>query len=147
MVQDADSSTDVWERRKKQAMTILGGVINKMPVRFWEENMLFAEVQNTWWRLKTRTFPATHYTSGSHPLFVLKKEGNQSFQICPCSSKGNRSRYIRKGCTLLQTRKVTDQNSFLVEKFSYRLPISVTFSVQPKFLGQVPEKCINGARQ
>ena len=137
---------DVWAKRKQEALAVLGGTMAKMPVRFWEENMLFKGVQNTWWRLKTSGFPATDFTSGTHPLFVLRKKGNQGLLICPCSSKGGKSRYIKKGCVLLHTDEHIDRNSFLVERFAFSLPVTATFSPQPNFHGKVPGSCITEVR-
>lgn len=134
---------DVWAKRKQEAMAVLDGVVtNTVPVRFWDQNMLFKDVGNTWWRLKTGGFPATDFTSGTHPLFVLRKIGNQAFQICPCSSKGGKVSYIKKGCTLLRTNEQMDRNFFLVERFAFSLPMSATISPQPKFQGKVPESCL-----
>jgi len=146
MLETDRNATDVWAKRKQQAMALLGGTMLKMPVRFWDANMLFKGVENAWWRLKTGGFPATNHSSGSHPLFVLAKIGNQGFRICPCSSKGGSSRYIRKGCALMQTNEVVDRNSYLVERFSCTLPASAAFSAQPRLSGIVPDACIRGER-
>lgn len=97
MARIVEISTDAWARRKQEAMDVLGGSMTKMPVRFWEANMLFSGVQNVWWRQKTGGFPVTGFASGTHPLFVLRKNGNQSFRICPCSSKGAAFAISKKG--------------------------------------------------
>lgn len=146
MARIADTSTDVWAKRKQEAMAVLAGAVTKMPVRFWDENMLFSGVENTWWRLKTLDFPATNFASGTHPLFVLQKNGNLGYRICPCSSKGGKSRYIKNGCILLQTGERMDRNSFLVERFAFSLPLTATISPQPRFLGKVPPSCIAEVR-
>lgn len=146
MARSVELPKDAWDKRKQEALALLGGVMAKMPVRFWEENMLFKGVENTWWRLKTGGFPATDFTSGTHPLFVLRQIGNQGFQICPCSSKGGKSRHIKKGCTLLRTNERMDRNSFLVERFAFSLPVTATFAPQPSFQGMVPESCLAEGR-
>ncbi len=146
MARSVELPKDAWDKRKQEALALLGGVMAKMPVRFWEENMLFKGLENTWWRLKTGGFPATDFTSGTHPLFVLRKNGNQGLLICPCSSKGGKARYIKKGCVLLRTEERMDRNSFLVERFAFSLPVTATFAPQPRFQGMVPESCLAEGR-
>lgn len=146
MTNGIEPSRDVWDRRKQEAMAVLAGSMTKMPVRFWEEKMLFKGVPNTWWRLNAGGFPATNYLSGTHPLFVLRKNGNLNFQICPCSSQGGQFRYIKAGCSLLLTGQRLDRNCFLVEHFRFSLPVTATFSPQPEFRGKVPESCIADGR-
>lgn len=143
MDQTSDATDVVWAKRKQDAWEILGDTMTKLPVRFWEENMLFSGVSNVWWRKQSGGFPATKYSSGSHPLFVLKSKGNVGFLVCPCSSSGSPSaRFISKGCKLLSSGNIMDRDSFLVERFAFSLPMNSTFSDQPDFKGKVPETCI-----
>lgn len=148
MKQIFDAADDVWAKRKQEAWEILGDTMTKLPVRYWEKNMLFSGVSNVWWRKITGGFPATKHSSGTHPLFVLGAKGNYGFQVCPCSSSGNiGARFIRRGCKLLLSVNVTDRDSFLVERFAFSLPMNSTFSDQPGFKGKVPETCIHRSRK
>ena len=145
MAQTPNQFVEVWEKRKTEAMALLAGSITKIPVRFWDRHMFFVGVDNTWWRQKTSTFPATNFAKGTHPLFVLRKQGSLGVLVCPCSSSGNTKRFIQKGCVLAQTNKHTDRDSYLVEKIRFSLPYSTTFSPQPIFMGTVPWSCIQEA--
>lgn len=148
MKRDSNEIDAVWEKRKQEAERVLGDSMTKIPVRFWEANMLFSGVKNTWWRMKTGGFPATGSNTGTHPLFVLKPSSNVGFQVCPCSSKGHSvNRYIQAGCALLQSGHVMDRDSFLVERFAFSMPVSSTFKLQAGFMGKVPETCIKGSRK
>ena len=145
MKRDPNEIDTVWEQRKQEAKRVLGDTMTKIPVRFWEANMLFSGVKNTWWRAETIGFPATEFKSGTHPLFVLRPSSNLGFNVCPCSSKGyNVQRYIQSGCGLLQSGHVMDRDSFLVERFAFTMPVSSTFKLQPGYMGKVPEACIKG---
>jgi len=145
MTPNANEIDAVWEKRKQEAERVLGDTVTKIPVRFWDANMLFSGVKNTWWRVETIGFPATGLPSGTHPLFVLRRSSNLGLHVCPCSSKGyNVQRYIRAGCELLQGGHVMDRDSFLVERFAFTMPVSSTFKLQPGYMGKVPEACIKG---
>ncbi len=130
-----EKNFDVWETRKDDAKkTISFALMKKFPVCFWETYMIFTGVRNIWWRNETNEFPSTNIEEGTHPLFVLGKNSNLSLKKFPCLSYKQITRYVKKGCHLEHTGHITDKNSYIIERFSFSLPVSATFSVQPRFL-------------
>lgn len=125
-------------------LAILGdGIKSLSPVR-WEPHMLFSGARDRELREITGLFPLTARSRKStHPLFVLETIQNLAHRVCPCSSKdwGSR-RVIRKGCPLQYTGRVTDRDSFPVESCSFNLPMDPAFTRNLRFLGLVPDDCI-----
>lgn len=90
-------------------------------------------------------FPAGPPTSKKRPVFALKSLPHASgFKVCPCStktpSKLDRSRYIRRGCTLRPTARRVERDSYLVENITFNIPPSMALSL--RFLGIVPDECL-----
>lgn len=137
---------DIWQREKQKIWDVLGGEsISRIPVQMWERHMMLMGVSNEWWSTKTGMFPARS-KSGGHPLFVLGRS-TTGFRVCPCSSKGTRGKFIRKGCTLQKTGKVTDRNSYVLERFAFNIPKMMRFKKTPSLAGVVPELCLAGGKQ
>ncbi len=100
---------------------------------------MFAGALDTKLKIATGEFPATiRRNHKTHPIFVLKSIHGTSHQVCPCSSKGSRSRqrYIPKGCKLEMRETVTERDSFLVEKYSFILPENLALAKEMFFLGR-----------
>jgi len=122
----------------------IGPGIKRLPPCYWEPRMLFSGASDARVKELTGEFPHTVASRKStHPLFVLKTLQNLAQRVCPCSTKdwGVR-RYIRKGCVLHYSEKVTDRVSYLVESCSFNLPMEPAFTHRLVFLGQVPEECL-----
>lgn len=141
--------TDLSKNLKRPDLSVLGNAIKKLPPAHWEKRMLFAGISDYDLREWTGRFPATFRKNHvSHPVFVLQPYSSGPL-VCPCSSKGARTmRYIKKHCRLEMKETTTDRNSFLVEQYSFTLPLDTRFRVNPIFMGKVPTCCIkNGGRQ
>lgn len=138
---------DLLQQIRRPDLSILGRSIKKLSPMQWQERMLFAGVSDRDLKEWTGGFPATfRKQQQTHPLFVLFCRASGHF-VCPCSSKGGaKLRYIRKGCRLEMKEKCTDRNSFLIEYFSFTLPLDSRFRRPPLFLGKVPPCCIVGGR-
>ncbi|MDW7774393.1 MAG: hypothetical protein SCH71_16020 [Desulfobulbaceae bacterium] len=111
--------------------------------------MLFTGAPDQELKECTGSFPATlRKEKNTHPIFVLDAlpEGHL---VCPCSSKGNKQnqRYIRQGCRLEITGRVTDMDSYLVEKYKFTIPLDRRFTRKLFFFGQVPLSCLGGRKR
>lgn len=95
-------------------------------------------------REATGVFPATlRPDRKTHPLFVLERLGDLGHRVCPCSSRNWAARrFIREGCVLEITGRVTDRNSYLVESCAFNLPLDPEFWEPLLFMGRVPEPCL-----
>lgn len=125
-------------------LALLGeGIKSLSPVR-WEPHMLFTGARDRYLRDLTGVFPLTlRSRKSTHPLFVLKTIQNLAHRVCPCSSKDWGSRLvIRKGCALQYTNRVTDRDTFPVESCSFNLPMDPAFTRDLRFMGRVPDECI-----
>ncbi len=137
------ADADLLQQIRRPDLSVLGNTIKKLPPMQWQERMLFAGVSDLDLKEWTRGFPATirkgHIT---HPIFVLCLRASGHL-VCPCSSKGRKKlRYIKKDCNLEMKGKITDRNSFLIEYFSFTLPLDSRFRINPIFMGKVPDSCI-----
>jgi len=112
--------------------------------------MFFAGAPDIELKQLTGSFPATfRENKDTHPLFVLTTSPTGHY-VCPCSTKGNpnHSRYIRSGCKFTGGRqKDTDEDSYLVERYAFTLPLDQRFSRKLIFVGIVPEECIEDRRR
>lgn len=137
------AETDLLQQIRRPDLSILGNSIKKLSPEQWQERMLFAGVSDVDLKEWTEGFPATfRKTELTHPVFILCCRASGHF-VCPCSSKGRRNlRYIRKGCRLEMKNKLTDRDSFLIEHFSFTLPLDSRFRRSPIFIGKVPFCCI-----
>lgn len=131
--------------------SILGNSIITLPRKNWSKNMFFMGIDDDELRGVTGDrFPATlRKDKTTHPIFILQAYSTGNI-ICPCSSMGNkrsRGRYIEKGCRLKKSNHEMDADSFLIEQFSFTLPLDVRFSKKLTFKGVVPETCIKGRRK
>jgi len=137
------SVDDVWLRNKQAMWDILGPSITRIPVQMWETNMFLHSVKNNWWLEKTGTFPDKAKSKGSHPLYVLKTTST-GFRVCPCSSKQQDGKYIKKGCELQKTGKYMDRDSYILEKFRFNISRTMHFAAKPTLYGIVPKHCLGG---
>lgn len=142
-------AASIWEYTKHQPirpvdLESIGPGIKWLPPCYWQPRMIFFGALDTCLKELTGEFPRTIPSRKStHPLFVLKNLQNLAQTVCPCSSRdwGVR-RFIRKGCVLHYSKKVTDQVSYLVESCSFNLPMDPAFIRGLVFMGQVPEECL-----
>lgn len=91
---------------------------------------------------------------GQHPVFLLRKNANLGFILCPCSSQeGNETNgnammcsYIKKGTRLSRVKKPTpiQENTYIVHQFQFILPEDNEVIGKRNFLGVVPENGIIG---
>ncbi len=126
-------------------LKILEGAVftSRLPVSLWSENMLFHGAKDLWLRQMTGCFPAgLHKNSNTHPVFLLSAISNIGFKFCPCSSKFNTGKYIVRGCILDMTGRKTDKTSYILEKYSFNLPVNPQNRPDIRFLGKVPEQCL-----
>jgi len=135
------------QQMRRPDLRVLGNGIKKMLPMQWQERMFFAGVSDFDLKEWTGRFPATFRKKQiTHPIFVLRCHASGHL-VCPCSSKGKkRLRYIRKDCNLEMKDATTDRNSFLVERFSFTLPLDSRFRSKPIFIGKVPLCCIVDGR-
>jgi hypothetical protein len=140
----------IWEApkvpvsRPLEDLTALGESITRLPLGYWRERMFFHGARDRDLRVVTGEFPATFRKDRiTHPILVLKVLGDLGHKVCPCSSKNwGARRFIRKGCILEVTGREQERDSFLVERFSFNLPSDPAFSQGLRFMGQVPEACL-----
>lgn len=128
----------------EQELELLGSGIRQLPPGYWQPGMLFKGARDHSVRDLTGVFPAKlGDKQASHPLFVLQVLGGLGHRVCPCSSKdwGER-RFIRSGCVLQYTHRVTDRDSYLVESCPFNLPADPEFRKRLTFLGLVPSDCL-----
>lgn len=106
--------------------------------------MLFRGAPDASLREATGAFPATFRSPhGTHPLFVLERLPGLGHRVCPCSSRNWAARrFIREGCVLEITGRVSDRNGYLVESCAFNLPLSPDFLEPLRFLGRVPPECL-----
>jgi hypothetical protein len=132
--------------RRQPDLNILGDAIKNLPPDQWKNRMFFMGVPDMDLRQHTGgKFPATlRPDKDTHPVFVLRCRPTGHL-LCPCTSKRDRKRwYIARGCRLEMTGHIMDRDSFLVENFSFTLPLDSRFSRKLLFRGRVPESCIRG---
>jgi hypothetical protein len=117
-----------------------------LPLQFWRKNFLFFGAKDKKLLLLTGgAFPAKLEPDKARPVFCLAVlPDGAGCKACPCSTKPPFSkgphRFIPEGCTLRHTGKRTDKRSFLVEKFSFPVPRSL--SADLRFKGEVPSECL-----
>lgn len=125
-------------------LELLGAGIKQLPTKYWQPGMLFKGARDHLVRTLTGVFPAKLGAgNASHPLYVLQILSGLGHRVCPCSSKdwGER-RFIRSGCVLQYTHRVTDRDSYLVESCPFNLPADPEFRKRLGFLGMVPAECL-----
>lgn len=105
--------------------------------------MLFAGAKDLELKEITGLFPATMKSKkSSHPIFSLKSLGNFGIQVCPCTSRRHKGRFIKEGCTLEVTENTNDRNSYLLEQYSFSISVQSPMESRLRFLGIVPERCL-----
>ncbi len=131
---------------RRPDLSVLGDAIRKLSPMQWQDRMFFAGVDDLDLSAWTGGFPATFRKElQTHPVFVLRSHPSGHL-LCPCSSKGSkRFRFIKKGCRFEMKNKTSDRNSYLIEKFTFTLPLDARFTRKPIFLGRVPLSCIVGS--
>lgn len=139
----------IWDQpaaadRTRAAFATLGSSIRRLAPALWTERMLLAGAPDRDLKELTATFPARlRKDKTTHPLFVLRPIGSYGHKVCPCSSRDwNAKTYIRRGCELEITGKITDRTSYLVETCAFNLPLNPEFTRRLRFLGRVPEACL-----
>lgn len=143
-------SDDLWPkgRRGTRASDNLDLVLSSatyLPLSLWRRNFLFFGAGDEKLLLMTGgEFPATLERGKTRPVFCLAAiPGGVGFKACPCSTRprfGGRHRFIPEGCTLLHTRWRTDKTSFLVERYAFPVPKSLSSTLT--FKGEVPPECL-----
>lgn len=115
-----------------------------VPAYRWQPRMLFGNAPDRTLRKLTGTFPASfHPHRSSHPIFVLEPLASLAHRVCPCSSKNfGVRRFIRRGCRLGYTNRITARDTYLVEACSFNIPLDPSFSRHLRFQGLVPSGCI-----
>lgn len=116
----------------------------------WEENSLFFGCKDSNLRIVTQgLFPIIGKvkTLGTHPIFLLKRISNIAFDFCPNSTQSynaSTSRCIPKGTRLLHSvrLKETDKNSYILEKYTFKLVPNNIVVGPDNFRGIVPEDAI-----
>ncbi len=130
---------------RRPDLSILGDAVKSLPPAQWRNRMFFMGVPDTDLRRHTDGgFPATlRPDKDTHPLFVLSARTTGPL-VCPCTSRrgSKRSRYIQKGCRLEMKGHVMDRDSYLVERYSFTLPLDGRFSRKLLFMGLVPDTCL-----
>jgi hypothetical protein len=127
-------------------LSVLGSGVKHLPPPFWEPRMFFQGAFDVALREATGVFPATFRPDRkTHPLFVLDRIGDLGHRVCPCSSRNRAARrFIREGCVLEITQRITDSNIYLVESCTFNLPLDPEFWEPLLFMGRVPEVCLMG---
>lgn len=149
MTQPSPGHSGIWDQARQPdrfaaAFAVLGDGIRRLHPAGRRRGMLFVGAPDRELREITGTFPAVLRSDHTtHPLFVLATDASLGHRVCPCSTKnwGNR-RWIRAGCVLDFTAVTTDRASYLVESCSFLLPVNPDFSRRLRFLGLVPETCM-----
>ena len=138
---------DLLQQIRRPDLSVLGNAIKKLSPMQWQERMFFAGVSDLDLKEWTGGFPATFRKEQiTHPIFILCCRASGHL-VCPCSSKGKkRLRYIRRDCRLEMQDTTTDRDSYLVERFSFTLPLDSRFRSKPIFKGKVPPGCIVDGR-
>ena len=124
---------------------VLGAVVH-LPLKYWKSKMFFMGALDV--ELAEFTggqFPARLVSGKSHPVFSLKPLlGGIGFMVCPCTSRKPRKSefllFVLDGCELLHTRTRMDRNSYILQEIRFPIPRSLAFAL--RFLGEVPEKCL-----
>jgi len=138
--------SSLWCEPKRPAanpLLALGASIKTLPLSYWEPAMLFAGAKDLELRKITGFFPATMKGKKStHPIFSLKSLGNFGIQVCPCTSRRHKGRFIKKSCNLEVTNNTTDRDSYLLEEYSFPISVQTPMESRLRFLGIVPERCL-----
>ena len=119
---------------------------SQLPVRFWKPFFFFKGAGDPdLLRLSGGRFPLTTTPGKTHPVISLEPlPGLIGYRVCPCSTKkpfrARVIRYIRKGCRLLHTDRVMDQNSYVIE--SVEIPLPAALASKLRFQGEAPVECI-----
>ncbi len=137
------AESDLLQQIRRPDLSILGNTIKKLSPMQWQERMFFAGISDLDLKEWTGGFPATlRKEQITHPIFILCCRASGHL-VCPCSSKRRKkSRYIRKDCKLEMKDAFMDRDSYLVERFSFTLPLDSRFKKNPIFIGKVPTCCI-----
>lgn len=139
------SSHSGHETLQDNVESVLGAVVH-LPLKFWKEKMFFMGALDEEVAAFTEgRFPARLVAGKSHPVFSVKSlPGRIGFMVCPRTSQKPRKSesflFIMTGCELLYTRRRMDRNSYILEEIRFPVPRSLAFAL--RFLGEVPESCL-----
>ncbi len=90
----------------------------------WKENLRFTGMNNFDIGRLTEGGFTIRDSTGTHPVFILRKIERDSFEFCPCSSQEynkDKASYIRKGAVTPPSRVPIDRNSYLLHSLSFNL--------------------------
>jgi len=83
--------------------------------------------------------------SATHPVILLKREGNFSYRFCPCSTKNFRGySMIPDGLPLEPDGKQFHPNGYICHPYTFNLPPNNDMVGQSNFFGIVRENEIVG---
>jgi len=122
------------------------GAVAHLPLKYWKEKMFFmGALDEKLAEFTEGRFPARVVSGKSHPVFSLKPLLSRiGFIVCPCTSRKPRKSesflFIITGCELLYTRRRIDRNSYILKEVRFPIPCSLAFAL--RFLGEVPERCL-----
>lgn len=151
MAKKRNHRNSIWDSHPETAtlpsppdLSCLGSGMKRLPPLYWEPQMFFQGALDLRLREATGVFPATlRPDRKTHPLFVLEAIDGLGHRVCPCSSRNWAARrYIRQGCVLEYTGRVTDRNSYLVEACTFNMPLDPEFWQPLLFMGLVPTECL-----
>jgi len=124
---------------------VLGSTVY-LPIRFWRKNFYFSGALDQALHARTEgAFPETVLEGKSRPLFVSKAfQQGVGAAAAPCTSKRPyrmaHCHFICKGCRLLHTGFETDKTSYILDRFRFNVPVSLSEAL--RFRGEVPLSCI-----
>ena len=123
-------------------LEVLGRSIVTLPPSQWRTNMFLKGAGDSALRSLTGDFPKVVKTKGSHPVFVGKVFAGSRIRLCPCTSRPAKTCYIPRGTRLETTDIVMDRDSYILEAYSFHLPLDPEFSRGLRYQGIVPQSSI-----
>lgn len=115
--------------------------------RQWGERCLFWGMKNADIRVRTAGQFIGGHPEGTHPVFILRKVENDSFEVCPCSSQQSNkdtASYIRKNSLTPPEKRPTDKNSFVLHFYPFNLHLDDRLTDRMPLRGIVAEEDIVG---
>ena len=120
----------------------LGRSIVTLPPSLWRPNMFLKGAEDNALRSVTEDFPRLVKHKGTHPVFVIKIVADSRIRLCPCTSRAAKTRYIPQGTRLKTTGIVMDRDSYILEAYSFHLPLDPEFSRGLRYQGIVSPSSI-----
>ncbi len=124
---------------------ILGAVAH-LPLKYWKSKMFFKGAKDDELAEVTgNQFPARMVPGKSHPVFSLKPISYRiGFMVCPCTTKKpikpTAYLHIDAGCQLLYTKRPMEKDAYVLREIRFPIPRSLAYAL--RFMGEVPENCI-----